>query len=120
MAGAISHIGDLAFAQLSVFARATLIQQVALTRNPATAAATKTVMGLPAGYWRSIDAVDPIAEANSVDLPMLVLQGARDVQVVDADWQRWRDGFHDYANVTFKLHVDAQLIKDVATWVKAH
>ncbi len=122
----------------------TLIQQVAITRDPATDAATKTVMGLPAGYWRSIDAVEPVAEAKSVDLPMLVLQGARDIQVVDADWQRWRGGFHDNAKVEFKLyekinhlgiagegegniaeyanpgHVDAQLIDDVATWVKSH
>ncbi|MGV8921737.1 MAG: alpha/beta fold hydrolase [Thermomonas sp.] len=122
----------------------TLIQQVAMTRDAATDATTKTVMGLPAGYWRSIDAVDPVAEAKSVDLPMLVLQGARDIQVVDADWQRWRGGFHDNAKVEFKLyekvnhlgitgegdgslaeyanpgHVDAQLIDDVATWVKAH
>ena len=122
----------------------TLIQQVAITRDAATDATTKTVMGLSAGYWRSIDAVDPVAEAKSVDLPMLVLQGARDIQVVDADWQRWRGGFHDNAKVEFKLyeklnhlgiagegegnlaeyanpgHVDAQLIGDVATWVKAH
>ena len=122
----------------------TLIQQVAKTRDAATDATTKTVMGLPAGYWRSIDAVDPVAEAKSVDLPMLVLQGARDIQVVDADWQRWRGGFHDNDKVEFKLYeklnhlgiagegdgniaeyatpgyVDAQLIDDVATWVKAH
>ncbi|MEO6155557.1 MAG: alpha/beta fold hydrolase, partial [Thermomonas sp.] len=122
----------------------TLIQQVATIRDAATDATTKTVMGLPAGYWRSIDAVDAVADAKSVDLPMLVLQGARDIQVVDADWQRWRDGFHDNAKVEFKLyeklnhlgipgegdgnlaeyanpgHVDPQLIDDVATWIKAH
>ena len=83
-------------------------------------------------------------DAKTVDLPMLILQGARDIQVVDADWQRWRGGFYDDKKVTFKLydklnhlgiagegegnlaeyanpgHVDAQLIDDVATWVKAH
>ena len=122
----------------------TLIQQVATTRDADTSAATKTVMGMPAGYWRSIDGVDPIAEAKAVDLPMLVLQGARDIQVVDADWQGWRGGFHDNSKVEFTLyeklnhlgiagegegnmaeyakpgHVDAQLIDDVATWVNAH
>jgi dienelactone hydrolase len=122
----------------------TLVQQVAATRDAATAATARTVMGMPAGYWRSIDAVDPVAEAKAVDLPMLVLQGARDIQVVDADWQRWRGGFHADPKVTFKLydklnhlgisgegdgnlaeygtpgHVDAQLIDDVAGWIKAH
>src|SRR5690606_2114656 len=98
----------------------------------------------PAAYWRSTDAVDPVAEARAVALPMLVLQGTRDIQVVDADWQRWRGGFHDDPAVTFKLydglnhlgiavtgdddlaayslpgHVDAQLIADVAAWIGAH
>lgn len=121
-----------------------LIEQVRTTRDAATAADTKTVMGLPAGYWRSIDAVDAIADAKQVALPMLVLQGTRDIQVVDADWQRWRAAFHGNGKVTFKLydklnhlgiagegegslaeyqqpgHVDAQLIADVAGWIKAH
>lgn len=123
---------------------ATLIQQVRVTRNAATDPSTKTVMDLPAGYWRSIDSVDPVAEARSVALPMLVLQGARDIQVVDADCQAWRSAFHDDAKVAFKLyetlnhlampgegdgslaeyqqpnHVDSQLINDVAGWIKAH
>ena len=121
-----------------------IIDQVRITRDPLTDAATKTVMGQPAGYWRSIDAVDAVTEAQSVALPMLVLQGARDIQVVDADWGRWRGAFHADKRVTFKLyeklnhlgiagegdgnlaeyntpgHVDAQLIDDVAVWIKAH
>ena len=120
-----------------------IIQQVRITRDAATDPATKTVMGLPAGYWRSIDSVDPVAEARSVGLPMLVLQGARDIQVVDADWQGWRGAFHADPKVSFKLyetlnhlampgegdgtlaeyqqpnHVDATLIDDVAAWIKA-
>ncbi|WP_374607217.1 alpha/beta fold hydrolase [Thermomonas sp.] len=120
-----------------------IIQQVRITRDAATDPATKTVMGLPAGYWRSIDSVDPVAEAKSVGLPMLVLQGARDIQVVDADWQGWRGAFHADPKVSFKLyetlnhlampgegdgtlaeyqqpnHVDATLIDDVAAWIKA-
>jgi dienelactone hydrolase len=121
-----------------------LVEQVRLSRDTATDAKTKTVMDLPAGYWRSTDAVDPVAEAQQAKRPMLVLQGARDIQVVDADWQRWRGGFNGDDTVQFKLydtlnhlgiagegegslaeygtpgHVDAQLITDVATWIKAH
>ena len=121
-----------------------LVEQVRLTRDPGTDPSTKTVLDLPVGYWRSVDALAPVAEAESVDLPMLVLQGARDIQVVDADWQGWKAAFHDDPNVTFKLyeklnhlgiagegegslaeyarpgHVDADLIADVASWIKAH
>jgi poly(3-hydroxybutyrate) depolymerase len=120
-----------------------LTEQVRVTRDPTTDPATKTLLGQPAGYWRSIDAVDAVAEAKSVALPMLVLQGARDIQVVDADWGRWRGAFHGNDKATFKLyetlnhlgiagegegnlaeyntpgHVDAVLIDDVAGWIKA-
>ncbi len=121
-----------------------LVEQVRLTRDPKTDSSTKTVLGLPVGYWRSVDALDPVKDAETDALPMLVLQGARDIQVVDADWQGWKAAFHDDPKVTFKLyeklnhlgiagegegslaeymqpgHVDAQLIDDVAAWVKAH
>ena len=121
-----------------------LIAQVRSVRTPETAADAKSVMGLPVGYWRSIDAVQPVKEAERLGLPMLVLQGARDIQVVDADWQAWKAAFHSNPRVSFKLydalnhlaiagegegslaeyqqpgHVDAQLIRDVASWIKAH
>ena len=123
---------------------ASLTAQVRQTRDPLTPATTATLLGQPAGYWRSADSVNAVAEAEQVKLPMLILQGARDIQVVDADWQNWREAFHADPKVTFKLypalnhlgiagkgegslaeyqqpgHVDATLINDVASWIKAH
>jgi dienelactone hydrolase len=123
---------------------ATLKQQVAAVRAGGDAAGSGTPMQQPASYWRSTDAVDPVAEAKAVALPMLVLQGAQDIQVVDADWQHWRGGFNDDPKVTFKLyptlnhfampgddakglqqyaipgHVDPQLVADVAAWIDVH
>ena len=123
---------------------AKLERQVALVRAGGDVAPEDSPMKQPVAYWRSTDAVDPVAEAKADALPMLVLQGARDIQVVDADWQGWRAGFHADPGVTFKLypalnhlgiagegdgnlaeyakpgHVDAQLIADVAAWVNAH
>jgi dienelactone hydrolase len=121
-----------------------LVEQVRITRDPNTDPSTKTVLGQPVGYWHSVDRVEPVVEAARVALPMLVLQGARDIQVVDADWQHWRGAFHDDPKVAFRLyetlnhlgiagegegslaeyrkpgHVDAQLIDDTAAWIKAH
>ena len=98
----------------------------------------------PAAYWRSVDAVDPIADARKLRAPMLVLQGGRDIQVVQADSAQWHQAFGRTARVTFHGypalnhlgiagtgpgtlaeyakpgHVDAQLIADVATWIRAH
>ncbi|MCJ0826065.1 alpha/beta fold hydrolase [Luteimonas sp. 50] len=121
-----------------------LKQQVAAVRASADVPVAQSPMGQPAAYWRSTDAVDPVAEARAVGLPMLVLQGTRDIQVVDADWQGWKGAFHDDPNVEFKLyeglnhlgiavqgdddvaayaapgHVDAQLVSDAAAWLGAH
>ncbi len=121
-----------------------LVRQVRAARDPAADPSSKSVLGMPVGYWRSIEAVDPVAEAKRIGLPMLVLQGERDIQVVDADWQNWKAGFGDSQKVAFKLyeklnhlgmpgegegslaeyqrpgHVDPQLIDDVAAWIRQH
>jgi dienelactone hydrolase len=98
-------------------------------------------LGMPADYWRSVEAVDPVAEAAKIAQPMLILQGARDIQVVDADWQRWKGAYHGDPRVAFKLyetlthlaipgegkpedyqqpgHVAPELVADVAAWIGA-
>ena len=97
---------------------------------------------LPA--WRAFDAIDPVADARGTDIPLLFLQGGRDIQVVAADWQRWQDAFADDPRATLRHypalnhlgiagegpgniaeyqqpgHVDAQLIAEVAAWIHAH
>ena len=122
---------------------AKLKAQVAAVRAGGEVATADAPMQQPAGYWRSTEGVDPVAEASAVALPMLILQGAQDFQVVDADWQGWKAGFHDDPKVEFKLyptlnhlgiaaegeagpaqyaqagHVDPGLIADVAAWIHA-
>ena len=120
-----------------------LVAQVARLRDGDVPAAD-TPMGQPAAYWRSIDSVDAIAEAQAIRQPLLLLQGGRDIQVVDADWQRWQAAFDNDSRATLRHypalnhlgiagegpgtlaeyltagHVDAQLIADVAAWIRAH
>ncbi len=122
---------------------ARLKAQIAAVRGQGDVAKMGTPMNQPAHYWRSVDAVDPVAEARKAGEPMLVLQGARDIQVVDADWQAWRAAFGTDKQVTFKHyptlnhlgmesaegagldsyakpgHVDAALVSDIAQWIKA-
>lgn len=117
--------------------------QIAAIRGGADIAAVDTPLGLPPGYWRSLDAVDPVADARALDLPMLLLHGGRDFQVVEADWLRWRDAFDDNPRATLKHYpalnhlgltgegpgtpaeyqqagtVDATLIADIAQWIHA-
>ncbi len=104
--------------------------------------ASRLPMGLSARYWRSVDAVDPVAEAKAIRQPMLLLQGGRDLQVMSADWLRWQRAFADTPRVTFAYHrtlnhlgmherepgslhsyevpgkVSAELIDDIALWIE--
>jgi len=121
-----------------------LVAQVARVRGGGDVPPQDTPMGLPAAYWRDIDAVDPVAEAKPLQQPLLLLQGGRDIQVVDADWQRWQAAFGAEQRVTLKHyptlnhlaiagegpgtlaeystpgHVDTGLIDDVASWIRRH
>ena len=120
-----------------------LTDSVAAVRSGREITAAQSPMGIAPAYWRSVEAVDPVAEARAIVQPLLILQGARDIQVVDADWQGWKNAFHDSPGVTFKLyetlnhlaisgegdgnpqeyqtpgHVDATLIADIAAWIAA-
>ncbi|MGH9382075.1 MAG: alpha/beta hydrolase family protein, partial [Thermoanaerobaculia bacterium] len=139
----MAELGDGEISEEEAAAIARLRSQVAAIRADGDVVAADSPMGQPAGYWRSSEAVDPVAEAEAVALPMLLLQGSKDFQVVDADWQRWKAAFQDDAKVEFKLysdlnhlgiaaegeagpaqyaqpgHVAAALIDDVAGWIRA-
>lgn len=100
-----------------------------------------TLLELPGRYWQQLESVDPVADARDSQLPILLLQGGRDFQVVDADWQRWQQGlhgpryrFHRYPALNHlgiagegkgtldeyqkPGHVDATLLDDIAGWVE--
>jgi len=118
--------------------------QIARVRGDAPDDSTDTPLGLPARYWRSLEAIDPVADARASALPLLLLQGGRDFQVVDSDWQRWRSALAGDPRATFRHYpalnhlgiagdgagtlseyqrpgrVDAQLVADTARWIKEH
>ena len=140
---ALAVLDDAHTSDEEAAAIAKLKGQVAAIRAGGDIDDADTPLHQPVAYWRSTEAVDPVAEATAVGLPMLVLQGAQDIQVVDADWQRWKAGFHDDPLVEFKLyptlnhlgmaaegepglaqykesgHVDPALIADVVEWIHA-
>lgn len=120
-----------------------LVQQVRGVRDAATDARRRP-MGLSGGLLAQRRRRGRGGRSTAGDLPMLVLQGARDIQVVDADWQRWKEStFHDgsrshsscstvnhlgiagdgdgsLAEYQQPGHVDATLIDEVAAWIKGH
>ena len=102
------------------------------------------ILGLPAGYLRSAEALDPVAEARVASQPLLIMHAGRDIQVTDVDWQAWQAAFGDDPRFTLKRypelghlgfvsdpdrplasygapdHVDERLIEDAAAWIAGH
>lgn len=102
--------------------------------------ASRMINGAPASYWLDWMKRDPAGELRKLDIPVLVLQGGRDSQVYQADYDRfkqalkgksaefyWFPGLNhlfmpaqgepssDYSKPS---HVDPQVVDVIANWVK--
>ncbi len=113
------------------------------TLKPGTAASPKDLpLGVPASYWLDLKGYDPAAEARKLKLPMLILQGERDYQVTKADFARWKEALGDRKDVRLRSyprlnhlfvegegksapaeymkpgHVAAEVIEEIANWIK--
>ena len=100
--------------------------------------------GMPQGYWLSLHEYHQVKVAKALSMPMLILQGGSDFQVSPTlDFARWQRELAGRSHTTFHLypglshlfmpagktgtladykapeHVDAQVIADIAAWVKA-
>lgn len=109
-------------------------------------AKAETVFGIPAYYFKEMDAFDWDGYAAALDKPVLVLQGEDDFQVYpDKDFALYREQIGDFPSVTFKLYpglnhffvdysgpgegttaeysvpgqVDPAVIDDIAAWIKS-
>ncbi|WP_426702525.1 alpha/beta fold hydrolase [Rhodanobacter sp. Col0626] len=97
----------------------------------------------PQTYWLSWSRVDPVADAKSLAMPMLILQGGGDFQISPMlDFARWKQllvgrpqtAFHLYPGLSHLFmpagktgtvadyqapgHVDAHVIGDIVAWIK--
>jgi dienelactone hydrolase len=61
--------------------------------------ATQTFFGAPASYYYDLDARDEVAIARSLDVPILILHGARDYPAIDEDIRDWQTGLKGDAKV---------------------
>ena len=83
--------GDTSAAEREFIAKIESV--IARMRAGDAEAAAEAPLGLPAAYWRDVDAAFPLAVARATTIPLLLLQGGRDIQVGDADWQLWQSAF---------------------------
>lgn len=105
---------------------------------------TSSFTGVPQSYWMSLHDYNQVAVAQSLSMPMLILQGEADFQVSPKnDFARWEKALKGHKRVSFHLYpglshlfrpagktqtvadymqpgpVDAKVIKDIAEWIKA-
>jgi hypothetical protein len=123
----------------------TLEEQVARVKDPALSAntpASELPLEIPAAYWLDLRDYQPALVAEALPQPMLILQGSRDYQVTEQDFQIWQETLSERQDVTLELypdlnhlfmtgegpgspqeyqepgHVVEQVIQDIAAWIK--
>jgi dienelactone hydrolase len=112
--------------------------------EPGDASPNAAGISAPASYWIDIRDYDVLRAAAAVKTPMLIMQGGRDYQVTTDDFERWRSALAKRRDVTFKAyaalnhlfmpgtgpslpaeyqslnHVDEQVVRDIADWIRVN
>jgi uncharacterized protein len=60
------------------------------------------LFGLSAPYWLDLKGYEPAAEAKKLNIPLLVLQGDRDFQVIPKEYDAWKTGLAGRRDAVFK------------------
>ncbi len=84
-----------------------LQNQIANVKKPdlsSSTPATDLPLGLAAPYWLSLRGYNPAQVAAGQKVPMFIMQGLRDYQVKEVDFNGWKSALSGRANVTFKLY----------------
>jgi hypothetical protein len=64
------------------------------------------VMGaqVPGSYWIDLRNYDAVEYATRLSIPILVLQGGRDYEVNETNFQIWKTALVGHANASFRLY----------------
>ena len=76
------------------------------TLSAADASSSEILFGAAPAYWLDLRGYDQVATAKALKQPMLIIQGARDYQVTEADFNGWKNGLGSRVNTTYKLYPD--------------
>ncbi|MCU1422878.1 MAG: hypothetical protein JWN36_2529, partial [Microbacteriaceae bacterium] len=139
------HIAAVSPQSLPSAALEAIEAQAALVASPSLSmetAAADLPFNWSGSYWLDLRDDDPVATAAGLDIPMLILQGARDYQVTVADdLVGWRAGLGHRSDVDIRVyesddhlffqgsgasipaqyeapqHVDPAVVSDIADWI---
>ena len=150
LAGPARHLEDLMLEQtrylanlsgLNQSAQIASLEQLVMKVKMLNISLGEDVLGAPKAYWADLATYDPVVTAQSLHIPLLILQGKRDYQVTMTDFARWNEAFFGSASVTLKTyptlnhlfiagtgvptnveysvegHVAEEVVADIATWI---
>ncbi|MCJ7698549.1 MAG: DUF3887 domain-containing protein [Thermoplasmata archaeon] len=151
LAGPTRHLEDLMLEQTRYLANLSGInqseqiaslEQLVMKVKMLNISLGEDVLGAPKAYWVDLATYDPVVTAQSLHIPLLILQGKRDYQVTMTDFARWNETFFGNVSVTLKTyptlnhlfitgtgvptnaeyliegHVAEEVVADIATWIK--
>jgi uncharacterized protein len=100
-------------------------------------------LGVSPAYWLYLRDYNPVKTAQKISMPLLILQGRRDYQVLEEkDFKEWNDAFKNDSKATLKLfpslnhlfitgegkstpqdynvegHVSMEVIQTIIEWIK--
>ncbi len=109
--------------------------------SKAAAQLNSILRSLPKGYLQFDADYSPVLTASQLNIPILLMQGKRDYQVTEADYQLWLKGMKGRKRFSHRLyptlnhlfisgkgkstpqeynragHVDRQVISDISQWI---
>ena len=151
LAGPTRHLEDLMLEQTRYLANLSglnqseqiaSLEQLVMKVKMLNISLGEDVLGAPKAYWADLATYDPAVTAQSLHIPLLILQGMRDYQVTMTDFARWNETFFGRPSVTLKAyptlnhlfitgsgvptnaeysvegHVAEEVVADIAAWIK--
>jgi len=151
LAGPTRHLEDLMLEQTRYLANLSglnqseqiaSLEQLVIKVKMLNISLGEDVLGAPKAYWADLATYDPVVTAESLHVPLLILQGKRDYQATMTDFARWNETFFGNTSVTLKTyptlnhlfiagageptnieysiegHVAEEVVVDITTWIK--
>ncbi len=81
-------------------------ENVKLLTSPSDTIHRPLPLNLPASYWYDLERYDPGKVADSLKIPVLILQGERDYQVTMKDFELWKKELANKKNAFFISYPD--------------
>ncbi|HML05203.1 MAG TPA: DUF3887 domain-containing protein [Methanobacterium sp.] len=125
-----------------------LKEKVALVKNIENlkdVSSKELPLGISTAYWKDLHDHDNLDDVKTLTMPILVLQGGRDYQVLEAeDFEGWKTALNNKTNATFELfpklnhlfilgegkstpqeysiegHVDENVISTISQWIEKY